>query len=77
MAKRRRKARYKVRGKLGTGTRSKRLARSLRSRRGKRKVRSVGGLIHYIGVKKYGRKRFAKLAARGRHRAAARRKRRM
>lgn len=58
MARKRRKA------KVGTGKRFKSLSRSL-SRRG---VRNPKALAAAIGRKKYGRKRYAKLAARGRRR---------
>lgn len=57
---RRRKAR------LGSGARFRALKRKVGSAR----------LAAYIGRKKYGKRRFAKLGARGRRRAARRRRRR-
>jgi hypothetical protein len=51
--------------RLGSGGRFRKLVKSGKSR----------ALAAYIGRKKYGAKRFAKLAARGRKRAASRRKR--
>ena len=58
-----RRKRYKVRGKLGTGTRFRRLRRTLGRRRG---VRTPGALAAWIGRRKYGTKKMAKLSARGR-----------
>ncbi len=52
--------------KLGSGARFKALRRSGKS----------AALAAYIGRKKYGKKRFAKLGAKGRKRAAKARKRR-
>ncbi len=72
---------YKPRGKLGTGSRFKALKKSLASRRGRtrtgrsRKVKNPGALAAWIGARKLGRKRLTKLAARGRSRAARKRKR--
>lgn len=60
--------------KLGSGKRFSKLKRSFAARRGKKKVSSPGGLAAYIGRKKYGKKRFQKLASKGRKRAARRRK---
>ena len=54
---------YKVRGKLGTGSRFKRLKKTLGKRKG---VRNPGALAAYIGRKKYGKKRFARLSGHGR-----------
>ena len=53
-----------AKAKLGTGARFRSLKRKL-TRRG---VRSPGALAAYIGRKKYGARRMAKLAARGRRR---------
>jgi len=50
--------------KLGGGGRFAKLKRKL----GKRGVRNPGGLAAYIGRKKYGAKRFSKMAAKGRRR---------
>ena len=59
------KTKYQVKGKLGTGTRFSRLKKSLSRRKG---VTNPGALAAYIGRKKYGAKKMAKLAARGRKR---------
>jgi len=70
MARRRKKAK----GKVGRGTRFKSLTRTLARRRGKtrtgksRKVRNPAALAAWIGRKKYGKKRFQKMAAAGRRR---------
>jgi len=67
-----RRKKYKPRGKLGSGSRFKRLTKELASRRGKtrtgksRKVRNPQALAAWIGRKKYGKKKMAKLAAAGR-----------
>lgn len=61
--------------KLGSGKRFAGLKSKLASRKGKKKVSSPGALAAYIGRKKYGKKKFAKLSATGRKRAAAKRKR--
>jgi len=58
--------------KLGTGVRFRRLVNKLR-RRG---VKNPKALAAWIGRKKYGKKRFAKLSAKGRKRKAKKRKRR-
>lgn len=58
--------------KLGTGKRSKALKAKLGRRKG---VRNPGALAAFIGRNKYGKKRFAKLSAQGRRRAARRRRR--
>lgn len=65
MAKKKRKAR---KAKLGTGKRFKSLKKKLASRKGKRKVKNPGALAAWIGRRKYGKKRFAKLSAKGRKR---------
>ena len=49
--------------KLGSGARFKALKRKLAGRKG---VRNAGALSAYIGRKKFGAKRYAKLSARGR-----------
>lgn len=51
-----------MKAKLGTGTRFK----DLRERLAKRGARNPGALAAFIGRKKYGKKRFAKLSAQGR-----------
>ena len=56
----------KKRPKLGTGQRFRALKKKL-TRKG---VRSPGGLAAFLGRKKFGKKRFAKLAAAGRKRKA-------
>jgi hypothetical protein len=55
---------------LGSGGRSKALAKKLRKQGG---VKDVGALVGSIARKKYGNKRAARLSAKGRHRAAVRR----
>jgi len=57
--------------KLGSGKRF----RSLKSKLRRKGVRSPSGLAASIGRKKLGKTRFQKLAAKGRKRAARRRKR--
>lgn len=54
--------RYKVKGKLGTGERFRRLKRTLAKKPG---IRTPGALAAYIGRKKFGKKRFQQLAAKG------------
>jgi len=54
--------------KLGSGKRFSKLTRSFSHRKGKRKVSDPGALAAYIGRKKFGKKRFAKLSAKGRRR---------
>ena len=54
--------------KLGSGKRFAQLKHSLSLRRGKKKVRNPGALAAYIGRKKFGAKKFAKLSAKGRAR---------
>lgn len=51
--------------KLGQGGRFAALEQELGSRRGKSKVSNPGALAAYIGRRKYGAKRFNKLAAAG------------
>jgi len=53
-------------GKLGSGARFAKLRRVLAARRGKKKVSDPGALAAYIGRKKLGATRFAKLSAKGR-----------
>jgi len=52
---------------LGSGARFAALKNKFAHRKG---VTSPGGLAAFIGRKKYGKKRFQKLAAKGRKRAA-------
>ncbi len=54
--------------RLGSGARFKALTRKLGKRRGRKKVHNPAALAAYIGRKKYGAKRFAKLGAKGRRR---------
>jgi hypothetical protein len=54
------------RAKLGTGARF----RSLRSKLSRRGIRNPGALAASIGRKKLGKRRFQKLAAKGRRRAS-------
>ena len=49
--------------KLGTGTRFKKLKKKLSAQPG---ITNPGALAAYIGRKKYGTKKFAKLSANGR-----------
>jgi hypothetical protein len=56
-------AKYKVKGKLGTGKRFKRLERILGRRKG---IKMPGALAAWIGRRKFGKRRFQKLAAAGR-----------
>lgn len=63
------KKKYKKAPKLGTGTRFANLKRTLGSRKGKKKIKNPGALAASIGRKKYGPKKFAQLAAKGRKRA--------
>ena len=53
------------RAKLGSGARFRSLTAKLRRRKG---IRSPKALAAYIGRKKFGKKRFQKLAAGGRKR---------
>lgn len=66
----RRKRRKKPR--LGSGKRFRKLVKKFkkgRRRKGKRKgIKSPRGLAAYIGRKKYGKRRFQKMAARGKRR---------
>jgi hypothetical protein len=52
--------------KLGSGQRFAKLKRILGARKGKNKVSDPGALAAYIGRKKLGPSRFAKLSAKGR-----------
>lgn len=54
---------FKIKGKLGTGARFKRLEASIAKRGG---VSNPAAVAASIGRKKYGAKKFAKLSARGR-----------
>jgi hypothetical protein len=56
--------------RVGGGGRFAKLKRKLRG-----KVRNPGAVAAAIGRKKYGKRRFAKMGARGRKRAARRRRR--
>ena len=58
----RNKMKYKVTGKLGTGTRFAKLEKTLASKGAK----NPGALAAFIGRKKYGAKKFAQLSAKGR-----------
>lgn len=60
--------------KLGSGARFKALTKKLGARKGKGKVKNPGALAAFIGRKKFGAKKFAKLGAKGRSRAASKRK---
>jgi hypothetical protein len=60
MAKKK-KGEFKVKGKLGTGARFGRLARSL-AQKGARKPKALAA---FIGRKKFGKKRFAQLSKKG------------
>ena len=53
-----------AKARLGSGRRFK----ALKSRLAKRGARNPGALAAYIGRKKYGKKKMAKLSARGRRR---------
>jgi len=53
--------RYKPKGKLGAGSRFKQLKGNL----AKRGAKSPGALAAWIGRRKYGKKRFQKMAAAG------------
>lgn len=59
--------------RLGSGKRFSALKKKLAARRGKRKVTNPGALAAFIGRKKYGKKKFAKLSATGRRRKAKKR----
>jgi len=52
-----------AKGKLGSGSRFKKLKRKLSHRKG---VHDPGALAAFIGRKKYGKKKMAKMAAKGR-----------
>jgi len=70
--KRRKKStsRYKATGPVGKGTRFKKLVAALK----KRGAKNPKALAAWIGRKKYGKKRFQKMSAKGRSRRAKRRK---
>ena len=53
----------KKKAKLGTGTRFKALTKSLKKRGD---IKDPGALAAWIGRKKYGKKKFQKMAAKGR-----------
>ena len=57
------KKKYKVKGKLGSGSRFKRLKKTLAKKKG---IKNPAALAAFIGRKKYGKKKFAKLSAAGR-----------
>lgn len=57
------RARYKPKGKVGTGARFRQLEGELGKRKG---IKDEGALAAWIGRKKYGKVRFQKMAARGR-----------
>mgnify|MGYP001567808747 FL=1 len=57
------KKKYVVKGKAGTGARFKRLKKTLAKRKG---VKNPGALAAFIGRKKFGKRRMAKMAAAGR-----------
>lgn len=56
---------YKVKGKLGTGERFERLTGALKGRKG---IYNPKGLAAWIGRRKYGAQKMAKMAAAGRKR---------
>jgi len=66
MARRKKKktTRYKATGRVGTGQRFRKLTAALR----KRGAKNPKALAAWIGRKKYGKKRFQQMAARGRRR---------
>jgi hypothetical protein len=53
---------------LGSGERFRQIKTQLSQRKQKRPVRDPGALVAYIGRRKYGTKRFARLGATGRRR---------
>ena len=55
-------AKYKVTGKLGTGSRFAKLKKTLGKKKG---VTNPGALAAFIGRKKFGKKKFASLSAKG------------
>jgi len=65
MARRKRK-----KAKLGTGARFRALKKKLGRRKG---IRTPGALAAWIGRRKYGKRRFQKMAARGRRKKRRRR----
>lgn len=54
---------FKIKGKLGTGARFKRLEKSIAA---KGNVSNPGAVAASIGRKKYGKMKFQKLSAKGR-----------
>ena len=56
------------RGKVGGGSRFKQLTKELEARKGKSKAKNPKALAAWIGRKKYGGKRMAKMAAAGKKR---------
>ncbi|MHA2329809.1 MAG: hypothetical protein ACXACR_14935 [Candidatus Hodarchaeales archaeon] len=60
--------------KLGTGKRFKKLSTKLGRKRGKSRIRDPKALAADIGRKKFGKGKFQKLAAKGKRRAAKKRK---
>ncbi|HKB55886.1 MAG TPA: hypothetical protein VKD22_17960 [Ramlibacter sp.] len=62
--------RYHTRGKYGSGTRFKHLENTLAHRHG---VHDASALAAWIGRKKHGGRSMARVAGKGRHRAAVRR----
>lgn len=56
---------FKIKGKLGSGVRFKRLENSIAARGN---VRNPGAVAASIGREKFGKKKFQKLAAAGRKR---------
>lgn len=58
-------AKYKVTGKLGAGTRFKKLKKAL----AKKGAKSPGALAAWIGRRKYGTKKMARLSAKGKKQA--------
>lgn len=62
-------------GRLGSGVRFRTLAEEIKKAARKRgyRIGSIGGLVASLGRKKYGKKRFAALSKRGKHRRKGRR----
>lgn len=69
--RRKRRRTAKPRGKLGSGARFRALKKGLK----KRGARSPGALAAWIGRKKYGKKKMARMAAAGRRGKRRRRRR--
>lgn len=55
----------KKKAKLGSGARFRALEKTLGARKGKSKVSNPGALAAYIGRKKFGAKKMAKMSAAG------------